>query len=353
MIVIIVLIISVCFFIILKKKKPVNDNNDFEVKDIINEKSNSTEKIASFNSDVYLKKVIGKNKPINSSKRIFNEFVAIDTETTGLNPSNDFIIEIAAIKFKDGKITDSYETLINPDISIPAHITKINHIDNSMISSSPNIKVVLPELLNFIEDLPLVAHNASFDINFINANLALIDNSLKNPVIDTLAISRTLFPNLKNHKLDTIREYLNIITNDSHRASPDCVACAKIYLTYCEHKKLSKQKVLDKPYKQMTIPTDSVDRNLQGIKLEKQGFIDNAVELYELNIKENFDGTHPYDRLAIIYRRRKQYKNEIRIIEKAISIFSEKYKRYPRETMEKELYKLNNRLKKATVLSNK
>lgn len=247
-----ILVIAIIMYLILKSKKKKSAD------DITNSKKTNPyedlivkvdpNKVLSNESDnnLYSKKSKGKLATINKSKAVFNEFIVVDIETTGLDSTTDFIIEIACAKFKDGDLIDTYETLINPGISIPEHITKINNINNSMVEFSPSINEVLPQFLEFISDLPLVAHNASFDIKFINSNLALIDTLLTNPIIDTLAISRTLFTDIKNHKLDTIREYLNICTENSHRALPDCIACSEIYLRYCTAEKERKQSMLDK-----------------------------------------------------------------------------------------------------------
>lgn len=190
---------------------------------------------------IYLKKLTGKNKSINKSQGVFDNFVVIDLETTGLEPAKDYILEIAAVKYENNKIIDTYTTLVNPEILISANITNINHIDNDMIKDCPKIEEVLPGFMNFIGQLPLVAHNAPFDIKFLNANLALLDLHLNNPIIDTLPISRKLFSEIENHKLGTIKEYLNIDVQDSHRALPDCYVCGQIYLEYSTKEKNKKE----------------------------------------------------------------------------------------------------------------
>lgn len=112
-------------------------------------------------------------------------------------------------------------------------------------------------------------------------------------------------------------------------------------------------KKIEKQYKQIVIPKDPVDRNLKGIELEKDGFLDNAMELYELNIKGGFGGNHPYDRLAIIYRKRKQYTEEIRVLERGIEVFSELKKISSRMDIDPKLNKFKERLTRAKELSNK
>lgn len=118
-------------------------------------------------------------------------------------------------------------------------------------------------------------------------------------------------------------------------------------------KSATRKKVEDIPYKKMKIPADQVDRNLIGRDLEKEGYVDNAIELYELNIEEGFDGNFPYDRLAIIYRKRKQYQDEIRVLEKGIEVFESLQRFSPRQDIEPKLNKFKDRLSKALELSDK
>ncbi|WIF95103.1 3'-5' exonuclease [Caminicella sporogenes] len=176
-----------------------------------------------------------KVNELNFSKQIFNEFVALDLETTGLNPAKDKIVEIAAIKYKDNQEIDRMHSLINPCIDIPNKITKINGINNDMVKNSPKIEEILPDFINFIGDLPIVVHNARFDINFLNANMFNFNMNVTNPIIDTLQISREIFKNLPNYKLETIKDYLKINLS-SHRALDDAKVAAEIYLRYCKIK---------------------------------------------------------------------------------------------------------------------
>ncbi|WP_053242041.1 exonuclease domain-containing protein [Clostridium sp. DMHC 10] len=102
-----------------------------------------------------------KQYSINFTKEVFNDFVSLDFETTGLSANIDKIIEVAATKYCNGKIVDEFHSLIYPEIHIPSRITKINNIDDSMVNGCPRISEIVPKLLEFIGDLPIVAHNAS------------------------------------------------------------------------------------------------------------------------------------------------------------------------------------------------
>lgn len=168
-----------------------------------------------------------KNKLTNT-----NIFVAIDVETTGLSPTANELIEVSAIKYDGCQKIDTFSTLIRPKARIPYHITNITGITNDMVESSPEVEEVMPKLVEFIGDYPIVAHNANFDYKFIQS---YSNNSFsKNTLIDTVAIGRRLYPNLPNHKLGTIAKYIGITEDGFHRAEFDCECCAKIYMKYLE-----------------------------------------------------------------------------------------------------------------------
>ena len=157
-------------------------------------------------------------------------FVSIDTETTGLSPVANELIEISAIKYNRNKKIDTFSTLIKPKNEIPYHITKITGISNEMAEKSPCIEKVTPELISVVGSNPLVAHNANFDMGFLRYNS---NNSfMENEIIDTLELSRKMAPNLPNHKLGTMAKYIGITEEGFHRAEFDCECCAMIYMKY-------------------------------------------------------------------------------------------------------------------------
>ncbi|MDO6353569.1 3'-5' exonuclease [Caloramator sp. CAR-1] len=177
------------------------------------------------------------NDPI-FTKKIYNEFIVLDFETTGLYPETDKIIEVSALKYKDGIKVDEFHTLINPKIKIPSEITMINGITNAMVKNKPTLQVVLPNLLEFIGDLPIVAHNAPFDAKFLKYAVLYTygEDTVNNEFIDTLNIAREIYPRLVNYKLETIKKYLQL-NLESHRAYDDTLVTAQIYLDYCKKKR--------------------------------------------------------------------------------------------------------------------
>lgn len=166
--------------------------------------------------------------------RLDNELIVFDLETTGLSPIRDRITEIGAVKIKQGKITDEFSELINPEIPIPDNITKLTGITDAMVKDKETIKEILPRFLEFVGDSPLIAHNAGFDSGFIRAKAGELGLNVDNVVIDTLQLSRILLPELKKHKLNIVCEHLGISLENHHRAADDAAATAEIMLKFIE-----------------------------------------------------------------------------------------------------------------------
>ncbi len=159
----------------------------------------------------------------------YDEHVVLDIETTGLSSINDKIIEIGAVKIKDGIVTEKYSRLINPEIIIPKKIIKLTGITNEMVFGEKTINEVLPEFLSFIGNKPIVAHNALFDLGFLKNKSEKLGHQIKNTVIDTLELSRNLLT-IKKHKLNILCEYFDIKMANHHRALDDAEAAAKLYM---------------------------------------------------------------------------------------------------------------------------
>lgn len=157
-------------------------------------------------------------------------FVAVDVETTGLSPLYNELIEVSAIKYNKDKKIDIFSTLIKPKKRIPMAITNITGISNYMVEDSPTVEEIMPELIKFIDKYPIVAHNANFDYSFLqnNSNRSFKDNQ----VIDTVALSKKMLPNLPNHKLGTVAKYIGITEDSFHRAEFDSECAAKIFIKY-------------------------------------------------------------------------------------------------------------------------
>ena len=166
--------------------------------------------------------------------RDYDEFVIFDIETTGLSAINDAITEIGAVKVKDGEVIDSFSQLVNPGREIPEFITNLTGITNEMVKDAPTIDEVIVDFNEFIQGSVVVAHNASFDVGFIRENLKKVGLGLYNPVLDTLELARAVFPDLKNHKLNTLAEHLEVVLENHHRALDDANATKDIFLKTME-----------------------------------------------------------------------------------------------------------------------
>lgn len=158
-------------------------------------------------------------------------FVVFDLETSGLNPQTAEIIEIGAVKIEKGKIAAEYKTFVAFKGDLPVKIIELTGIDNHMLAGAPGIKEVLAEFMDFIGDSCLVAHNAKFDVGFLNNKLKReYQKTLTNPVADTLTLARILVPELKNHKLNTLTKHFKITLENHHRALDDAKAAGFLWL---------------------------------------------------------------------------------------------------------------------------
>lgn len=186
----------------------------------------------------------------------YPEFVVFDTETTGLSPTKDRIVELSAIRFVDGIPTEIFETFINPEREISPETTAKNHITNDMVADAPTISEVLPSFEAFVGNSPLVAHNLNFDIKFLFYSGSTITDTPRK-YYDTLGQSRKMlsktkykynreydtweedfdsFGDVENHQLGTIAEYFDITFPCQHRASGDAIVTGKVFLKLIEKK---------------------------------------------------------------------------------------------------------------------
>ena len=160
------------------------------------------------------------------------DFVVFDIETTGFSPVNNKIIEIGAVKIRQGEITDRFSVFVNPGVPIPFEIEKLTSINDSMVMDAPPIEVILPQFLNFCQDAVLVAHNANFDMSFIMENAKRQGLSRKFTFVDTLGIARVLLTHQAKHTLDAVAKTLSISLENHHRAVDDAECTAHIFLKF-------------------------------------------------------------------------------------------------------------------------
>ncbi len=149
-------------------------------------------------------------------------FVVVDIETTGLGPHADGIIELGAARVRKGRVLEQFEHLVNPGMPLPPFITRLTGIDDPMLATQPGIGEVWPRFLAFLGDAVLVAHNAPFDLGFLNAVARRHSGGgLPNPALCTLKLARRLVPEVRRRGLDGLAAHFAIPQQDRHRALGD------------------------------------------------------------------------------------------------------------------------------------
>lgn len=154
----------------------------------------------------------------------------IDFETTGLSPAQgDRATEIAAVILQNGKVVDRYQSLMNAGVRIPSFIEDLTGISNAMIRQAPTAATVMREVSDFVGDIPLVAHNASFDCKFWDAEVARINLTRRQEFACSLLLARRLLPQAQSHKLGALVEYANLpLAGRAHRALADAEMAASL-----------------------------------------------------------------------------------------------------------------------------
>ena len=171
----------------------------------------------------------GASGPLSGS------FVVFDTETTGLNTQMDKLIEISAVRVENGKITEAFDTFVDPAMPIPAKVVELTGINDGMVAGAPDPDTALKQFLEFAGDRVLVAHNAhGFDIPILQAAARRAGVEFRNPYIDSLPMAQALYPGLGNYKLDTVNKYLELPKFNHHRAGDDAAALAAIFCKMLE-----------------------------------------------------------------------------------------------------------------------
>ena len=159
-----------------------------------------------------------------------SDFVVLDLETTGLDPRVDEIIEIGAVRVRGDRITDKFETLVRPEGDISEFITGLTGIDNDMVSSAPPIRDVLGKLVVFAGEDIIMGHNVNFDVNFVIAGCQKCYHmGFTNDFVDTMRLSRKLYPAEKHHRLCDLEERFCLHNENAHRALSDVMLTYKAY----------------------------------------------------------------------------------------------------------------------------
>jgi len=160
----------------------------------------------------------------------FENVIVFDIETTGIDPLKNNIIEIGALKIKDGKISEVFHELINPEIEIPHFITNITGITNEMVKDKPTIEDVVGKFIDFCDSEYIMGHNILFDYKFIKINASKYKLKFEKQGYDTLHIARKLLKNLPSKKLTDLCEHYQIPHERAHRADDDAKVTYELFL---------------------------------------------------------------------------------------------------------------------------
>lgn len=156
-------------------------------------------------------------------------YVAVDLETTGLDPKWDKIIEIGAVRVTEGAITDRYETFVNPHRQLSEQVIALTGIQDNQLENAPGIKEVIKDFLEFTGNLPILGHNVMFDYSFLKRAAVGEGHSFEPCGIDTLKLARSFMPERERKNLKAVCTYFGVEQDLSHRALSDCIAAHNIY----------------------------------------------------------------------------------------------------------------------------
>ncbi len=211
-------------------------------------------------------------------------FVCLDCETTGLEASQDKIIEIALVRFTFDEVLESYETLIDPQVPIPEASTAIHHITDSMVKGKPKISIILPKIFEFIGKSIIIGHGITNDINFICEAAKQHNIPCKlasHPYLDTLRMAR-LYGESPINSLEKLRQHFNIAEEGAHRAMNDVVVNIEVFKYLAKRFKTTEQLVnrLKSPIQLKTMPLG---------KHKGRTFPEIPVEYLRWAVNQNFD----------------------------------------------------------------
>ena len=193
------------------------------------------------------------------------DFVVVDVEATGAKMPPNRIIELGAYRISGKKIVDSFLTLVNPEIPIPRFVAALTGINNEMVRQAPLFSEVVPRWLEFVDDAVLIAHNAPFDTNFINHEIARVypGHRMVNPALCTVTLSRRAIPGLANYRLETVADNFSIHIPERHRAGSDALATAEVFLHLLDRLAASGVKDLADARRYEATPLEKPDRMKQ------------------------------------------------------------------------------------------
>ena len=166
---------------------------------------------------------------------MLKSYIAFDVETTGLNPAENEIIEIGALKVREGKVAERFMELVRPLSPVSPSITALTGITNQMVSSARSRHDVISDFLAFCGEDVLIGHNVSFDYSFVKTSAAAVGLPFEKSGIDTLKIAQKVHKDLESRSLESLCRYYHIENRSAHRAYHDALATAKLYQTLAHY----------------------------------------------------------------------------------------------------------------------
>lgn len=213
---------------------------------------------------------------------MINTYIALDLETSGVNPASDKIIEIGMAKIVDGEVVSTYNKLFDPSLELSDRITQITGISNEMLKGMPKINDCINEIIDFTGDLPLLGHNIIFDYSFLKK--AAVNNNLRfeKKGIDTLKIARRLLNDVPHKNLEYLCSYFQIDPGNSHRALSDALSAKKLY------DRLYEIKPEDDAFETAIQLNYSVKKDTPITAAQKR-YLGSLVAFYDIKLNKNID----------------------------------------------------------------
>lgn len=210
------------------------------------------------------------------------DFIALDIETTGLSPVKDKIIEIGAVKVKNGEIVETFKKLIDPQIKLTERIVNLTGITDNMLEGKEQIETVIHQFLKFAEELPLLGHNILFDYSFLKTAATKEKHSFERRGIDTLYISRVVHEELESKSLGSMCAYYNIVNENHHRAYDDAVASMKLYFQLAKRENATSEVLCAKPlnYK---------PKKIEPVTQKQKNYLLDLLKYHKIDIRQSMD----------------------------------------------------------------
>lgn len=236
-----------------------------------------------------------RGNPSNLDILKINDFVVLDTETTGLSPDTDKVVEIALLKISDGEIVDEYCTLVNPQQPINPRASKINGIYDDDVKDAPLYDEVGAKIAAFLGNSTIIGHNVKFDLGFMGGLLknVTLREDITWKYVDTINLAKAAYPDMRNYKLQTLVKELSIDTEGVHRARADALATWKLF-ELCRKELSSPNSLMNQAINiVLQTGTASVSMLQRRLKLGYSRAAHLIDQMEELGIVGPFEGSKP------------------------------------------------------------